>query len=593
MRTLNNEKRIRKIRSKIFLNFLMLLIITTSGLLSLYSMTIKLLSDLTVESVEAMLDQIHTETNNVMSHVVKTGYMLANDASIQLPLRSQKPSTQQEIHKQRIDYNNKLFYTNQYQEAIAGIYVIGINGIVFRSSMMSLLKEDYRQEKWFQDVINGRTTIWLTNPDGSIVANSLKEPYISIVIPINDRSSIRQLGVIVMEMRGEIFNTIYRTGLMMEGDVIMLDSDKNMFLYSQVTTLTNHRLSEMDQAIRNLDLNQDVSTQYLKIDGDSYLISSMTIPLNKWQIVGIIPYREIISRTSLLEQSIVIVLFLFLISMLIFMFRTSYMISRPIQIMSSTMKTIESGNFTSRVEYQSDDEFGALANSFNHMLNRIDKLKEKEIDNQHKLRVAELKALQAQINPHFLYNTLDSIGWMARLNQIDKVEEMVDSLSTYFRISISRGSDFITLKDELTHVEKYLSIQKIRYEKKLNYSIDVPPEILHFKTIKMILQPLVENSIYHGIKEKEGSGEIRITAVLNDYIILCVEDTGIGMTKEKLDKLHEMIDSGRDYNPDAYGVINVHKRLQVFFGEDCGLRFESEYGIGTKAFITIRRISSS
>lgn len=258
------------------------------------------------------------------------------------------------------------------------------------------------------------------------------------------------------------------------------------------------------------------------------------------------------------------------------------------------MKIVESGDFNIQMEVTNEDEFGNLAKSFNHMLRRIDLmlkridlLKMKEIDNQEKLRKAELKALQAQINPHFLYNTLDSIAWMARLNQADKVEEMIDALTTYFRISISRGSDFISLREEFTHVEKYLSIQKIRYEKKLNYSIDIPNHLLEYKTIKMILQPLVENSIYHGIKEKEGPGEIKITATLDEDIVLCVEDTGIGMTKEKLAELREMIASGKDYNPNAYGVINVHKRIQVFFGEEYGLTFESEYSVGTKAFINI------
>lgn len=559
--------------------------------MTLYSMTVNILSDMATESVEAMLDQINAETLKVMSQVLQTGYMISSDSAIQFPLRNQLPDTEMEIYKQRLEYNNKLFYTTQYQTSISGVYVIGANGAVYRSSMMSLQQKDFRTEAWYKNTLEAKKPIWFTSQKGSLVANTLKEPFLSIAIPINDRSSTKQLGVIVIEIKGEVLKNIYNAGLMLKGDIFILDSDNNMFSYSGESPFSKNNLTEINKTINKLDLSTNDNTQNMKISGKEYLISTMTITLNNWKIVGIIPYSEIYSRTASIENSIIVVLILFIIIMFLFIYRISKMISKPINKLSKTMKIVESGDFNTKVEVESNDEFGDLAKSFNHMLKKISQLNKEELDNQKKLRKAELKALQSQINPHFLYNTLDSVGWMARLNKIDKVEEMLDSLSTYFRISLSKGSELISIKDELTHVEKYLSIQKIRYEKKLNYTINVPEEILEFKTIKMILQPLVENSIYHGIKEKEGPGEIRITATLGENIVFCVEDTGIGMTKEKLEELHEMIASGKDYNPNAYGVINVHKRIQILFGEEYGLRYESEYGKGTRVFVTLSRIN--
>ncbi len=584
---------IHNIRNKIFYNFLFLFLITSGGLLTLYTMTLRILSDMAQESVEVMLDQINAETYKVMSHVLQTGYMIAGDASIQFPLRNPFPTSPTEVYEQRLEYNNKLFYTNQYQESISGIYVIGRNGAVFRSTMMSLAKEDYRDEAWFLNTLEEGTPLWLSNQNGSILAKSLIEPYISLTIPINDRSSTRLLGVIVVEVKGETFHNIFKTGFLLEGDILLLDSTNNMFLYSEETSLTQNHRNDIEVAIGQILSESDQSTKISIIDGEQYLLSVMNIPVNNWKIVGLIPYQEILSRTNIIEKSIGIVLVVFVVIMFLFMLRISYLINNPIKKLSKTMKIVESGNFDIQVDVGTNDEFGNLASSFNHMLQRINLLTAKEIDNQKKVRIAELKAWQAQINPHFLYNTLESISWMARLNKIDKVEEMINSLSTYFRISISRGSDLITLRDELTHVEKYLSIQKIRYDKKLNYSIEVPDEILEYKTIKMLLQPLVENSIYHGIKEKEGPGEIKITAAIADHIVLCVEDTGIGMTAEKLRELREMIASGRDYDQNAYGVINVHKRIQVYFGEEYGLHFESEFNIGTRVYATIRKITDS
>lgn len=553
-------------------------------------MTINILSDMATESAETMLDQINIEVYRVMSHALQTGYMIANDSAYQYPLRSPLPASSQMVYKQRLEYNNKLFYSNQYQESISGVYIIGNNGAVFRSSNTSLQPKDFRLENWYKETLEIQKPLWFTNQQGSLVVESLRSPYVSVSIPIQDRSSTRLLGTIVVEIKGEIFKNIYNSELLLEGDVLMLDSHNNIFLYSKNSDITTNNLHEINKSVEQLNFGTVDSSKKVNINGNDYLLSSMTINLNNWKIVGIIPYNEIYLKTTAISNSIIFVLIIFILIMLLFTVNATNLISRPIHKMSKTMKKVESGDFNTRMDIVTNDELGDLARSFNHMLTKISIMNQEERDNQTKLRKAELKALQSQINPHFLYNTLDSIGWMARLSRIDKVEEMVEALSTYFRISISRGREIIPIREELTHVQKYLSIQKIRYEKKLNYTIDVPDEILEYKTIKMILQPLVENSIYHGLKEKEGPGEIKITATVGDHIVICVEDTGIGMTKEKLEELREMIASGKDYNPNAYGVINVHKRIQVFFGEEFGLRYESEYQKGTKVYVTLRKI---
>ena len=165
---------------------------------------------------------------------------------------------------------------------------------------------------------------------------------------------------------------------------------------------------------------------------------------------------------------------------------------------------------------------------------------------------------------------------------------MIDALSTFFRISLSKGRHFISIREELIHVEKYIMIQKVRYERIMESEICVPEEFFGYDIIKMTLQPLVENALYHGIKEKGEGGVIRITAEgQGDNIVFCVSDTGLGMSKEKLEKLQIMMDQGIDHDPDAYGIINVQKRIHMYFGTEYGLRFESEPGSGTSVYVTI------
>lgn len=176
------------------------------------------------------------------------------------------------------------------------------------------------------------------------------------------------------------------------------------------------------------------------------------------------------------------------------------------------------------------------------------------------------------------------------MNRTDKVSEMIDSLTSFLQIGLSRGKNFISLAEEIRHVESYISIQKIRYDRILDYEIHVSWEMMNYRVIKMILQPLVENAIYHGIKEKDEHGTITITASeTEDRLILCVADNGLGMKPERLAEIRDMMASGAKYNDRAYGVINVQRRIQAYFGEEYGLDFRSEYTKGTQVYITLPR----
>ncbi|HEU5101143.1 MAG TPA: sensor histidine kinase, partial [Roseiflexaceae bacterium] len=215
-----------------------------------------------------------------------------------------------------------------------------------------------------------------------------------------------------------------------------------------------------------------------------------------------------------------------------------------------------------------------------------------KIEEHENLKKAELRALQAQINPHFLYNTLDTIIWMAEARRVDQVVELVRVLSRFFRITLSKGKDWITVREEIEHVESYLAIQKMRYRDILDYQIDVPDDLRDGQMLKLTLQPLVENALYHGIKNKRKGGAIvvRSRQLDGNLLEIQVEDNGIGMTQEQLAQIRALLDAesgGAVVAESGYGINNVNQRIKLYFGQEYGLAIESEYLRGTRVSLVI------
>jgi len=252
----------------------------------------------------------------------------------------------------------------------------------------------------------------------------------------------------------------------------------------------------------------------------------------------------------------------------------------PIEKLLRMSKRISEGDFSSRAELSTSDEFNNLAAGMNIMSEQIEILLEKSIEEQKQLQMMEHRILQAQIKPHFLYNTLDAIIWAAEADNTADVVTLVASLSTFFRISLSHGIDFIPVQDEIEHVRNYLVIQQIRYSDVLTYEIDVDEDLPDKKILKLLLQPLVENALYHGIKNTRDRGKITVSIKKEDEKLrFTVEDSGIGMTKETLDDL--IFDINHGSGEKGYGLFNVNRRLKLYYGISEGIEVKSEYKKGT------------
>jgi two-component system sensor histidine kinase YesM len=253
----------------------------------------------------------------------------------------------------------------------------------------------------------------------------------------------------------------------------------------------------------------------------------------------------------------------------------------PIEKLLRMSNKISEGDFSHRVELSTSDEFNDLATSMNTMSEQIELLMEKGIEEQKQMQIMEHKVLQAQIRPHFLYNTLDAIIWAAEADNMKDVITLVTSLSSFFRISLSHGIDIIPISDEIEHVRNYLIIQQIRYYDVLTYEINVDDDIPEKKILKLMLQPLVENALYHGIKHIRKRGRITVN-IKNEgnKLRFTVTDNGIGMSKETLAKLKYDINHGSGEK--GYGLFNVNRRLKLYYGLNEGIEIKSKYKKGTE-----------
>ena len=263
-------------------------------------------------------------------------------------------------------------------------------------------------------------------------------------------------------------------------------------------------------------------------------------------------------------------------------------ITMPITRISRVTNQVAKGNLSVRAAAESGAEARMLSDSLNAMIDKINELLDQVTTEQIRLRKAEFELLQAQINPHFLYNTLDTIVWLAEAGDQKRVVSMVGNLSDFFRTSLNQGKDIISIREELAHVRSYLEIQQVRYQDILRYEITVPEDLYEYKIPKITIQPLVENALYHGIKNKRGQGTITVTGKRNEKgFVLYVRDNGIGMTQERLNEVRAGIQKLSYTGKEIYGLYNVNERIRLNFGETYGISIESTYGEGTCVSISL------
>lgn len=481
------------------------------------------------------------------------------------------------------------------REDISDILIVGPDSLFISSDKNARMNpaNPVFKKSWYKEAIRFPDQTIVTN---SYVQNIFKGKYswvVSLYRSINSSKDGRSLGVLLVDLK---FNRIKQLCQSLasgeKGYNFILDSYGNyVFHPSQQLVYSDIRTEPLSQ-ILGLIGNPEQSTLFT--NQRYYMAQSST--QTGWQVINVSDESDMLSDWRYVQTTFTLIGLILFIVVGITTNRITIGITRPVKQLLRVMNTVETGDFKLVGQLKASDEIKELAREYDIMVGRIRELMAAN-EKEHELkRKSDLKALQAQINPHFLYNTLDSIIWMAEMDQSEEVVEMTSALSKLFRISISKGHELIPIRDELAHVQSYLTIQKMRYKDKFNYLIDVDPSLYDYSTLKITLQPIVENAIYHGIKNIDTQGMIRIIGwETNNTIFLEVMDNGKGMNKTKLDELVKCIETPlneNDYsNRHGMGFRNIHERIRIYFGTEYGLRCSSELNKGTSVVVSFPKFT--
>ncbi len=382
-------------------------------------------------------------------------------------------------------------------------------------------------------------------------------------------------------------------------DNLSFYNGKSLIADTTGAVYTNTDESLTDSFINNIiehipdDFDIKLTSQNVSENNNDYVVFYASIPNSPgWYLCTSVERSQLYKDTKLLNNSLISIWILILLVAIVVSYMASRFVTKKIDVLSIAMKNVRNGNLDTNITLEGNDELSVLADDFNAMVVDIKKLMDEVYQHQKEKRQRELAVLQSQINPHFLYNTLDTLQWKALEYGAVELSELIMSLSSFFRISLSKGKEFISLEKEFEHAKNYLKIQQFRYSDILNYSIECSTDLYSYYVPKLLIQPLVENAIYHGIKPKLDKGSISINVYEDqDSIIINVKDDGVGIEQKKLEKIRNNLKEHLTSN--NYGLYNVNQRIYLHFGSSYGLTIVSTENKGTTVSVKLPKIKEA
>lgn len=557
------------------------LIIGTTVILSYntYRLSSDSVTENSVQYTNELINQVGTTIETYIDNMKSISSLLTSSGQIGQYLAMPDPHTA--LGQSLVAaIENSMHVIVQSRNDISAILFVGSNGTVIADRARGSVKSypELISQDWYSKAKKG--SIYISSSQVEHIYRNEYPWVISMSQTFRGNDGTDTTGVLLVDLNYSIINDLFsHIQLGKRGYVFIVNSEGDLVYHPQQQIIhTNLKSEPIDSILASKD-----GQLALEDSGHKKILSIRTTNFG-WKIVGVTYPDELVGNKKKIQLSTALWGSLCLIVALGISIVLSYTLSGPIKRLETNMKQVEQGNFDIRADITQGDEIGKLARTFNVMIMKIKDLMQQIVHEEALLRQSEIKALQSQINPHFLYNTLESIIWMAETNKMKRVVGMTMALSKMLRYSIGKGEQEVPISMEMDHLSNYLMIQSMRYTGKFSYEIAVDRELHACRILRVVLQPLVENAIYHGIRRMEEHGYISIIGRLVDGDIhITVSDNGLGMDKAKvLALLGPMKEQG-------LGVRNVHQRIQLFYGHAYGLSFESEPEEGTKVTLRIPR----
>jgi two-component system, sensor histidine kinase YesM len=467
------------------------------------------------------------------------------------------------------------------QEYIKGIHVLNAEGSFYTSNFgvkETEIKEIYNT--YMES--NNKLKEYFTSVHYVTYYLSYKSPVISYIRPIFSTDTQKLLGVIIVDIDYELLKELFTISSIQYDEKVLILGTQGETIFTYPYNIILDDVVQLNPIL----LQADKIELYTKVFGKDSIIVSSTLDYTSWKIIRVLSSKKVHQNTSALKTIAIYLFIAFIFISLLSSFILSSILTSPIKELNKKFKLIEKGDLTVSIKVKGKDEIGELNHSFNNMVQKLKMLISSLLSEQQKKSDMEFQILQAQINPHFLYNTLDSIKWLAVIQNVDTISDMTTALINLLKYNISKNVATVSLSEELGSIVNYIKIQKYRFGDIFDIQYNIEEETKELQILRFILQPIVENAIIHGFECVENQGIIVINSRIDDAnLIIEVIDNGAGMDGDTLNIITMPENFKKKFN--AIGVQNVQDRIKVYFGEKYGLSFESKLGEGTKVTLTL------